>query len=200
MIAINLDSKHFQEDMKAILRVARRPRGILAPAARECANRLRSHFLMKDRTNPNKLGGQRQHIWQRIAHAVQAPIVEDTKAMIQIRDPIIAQKVFGGPIHAERVKNLAIPEEAKAYGRAPAVFERETGLKLILIKENDHAILATRIDPHSKALQVEYILTPSVNQEPDETALPPQDELEQAVLDRARKAMERQLKGGTPSE
>lgn len=199
MIAIQYKKDGFDAEMVSILRQAKRPVGILAVAGRTGANGLRRHFLAKDRTDANKLApDRRQHLWQQIAHAVQAPVVatDGSKVTIRIQHPIIAQKVFGGTITAKRGKNLAIPQSPEAYGRAPAVFERETGLKLIFIRANGHAILASRIDPNSKALQVEYILTPVVHQKPDPTALPDKNTFSDEVLKSADQALQRQLKEG----
>lgn len=196
MIGLRIDESGFVEKMDDILEQAKRPEAVLAAAGREGANQLRSHFLQKDRTNVNKLApDRRQHLWQQIAHAVESPIVdaEGRKVTIFIHHPIIAQKIFGGTITAKRVQNLSIPESPEAYGRAPAVFEHETGLKLIFVKTGDHAVLAARINDGSKALQVEYLLTPSVHQNPDPTALPDMDKLKAAVVDRAQKVLDRQL-------
>jgi hypothetical protein len=200
MIAIALDDRDaFESWFRELLGRARRPAGVLAVAGRTAANELRKHFLAKDRLQPNKLApDRRQHFWQQVAHAVQAPVVDEAgnSVSIQIRHPDIAQKVFGGTITAKRVSNLAIPESDEAYGRAPSVFEHETGLKLIFIKANDHAFLAARIDPNSKFLEVEYLLTPSVHQDPDPTALPDPQLLQAAVILETQKVVERQLKEG----
>jgi hypothetical protein len=71
-------------------------------------------------------------------------------------------------------------------------------LKLIFIQANGHAFLASRIDPNSKFLEVEYILTPSVDQEADPTALPDETEFSQGVLDRAQKTANRLLQKESP--
>lgn len=158
---------------------------------------MRRHFLQKDKTDANKIApDRRQHLWQQFAHAVQAPIVDPAgnRVYIAVNHPIIAQKVFGGTITAKRVQNLSIPETPEAYGRAPSVFERETGLKLIFIRSTDHAVLAARIDRDSPFLQVEYLLTPSVHQDPDPTALPDPATMENAIVKASQSALDRQLK------
>ena len=200
MIAIALDDRGaFESWFTNILNRARRPVGILAVAGRTAANELRKHFLLKDRLQPNQIApDRRQHFWQQVAHAVQAPVVDEwgNRVTILIQHPAIAQKVFGGTITAKRVSSLAIPEADEAYGRAPSVFERETGLKLIFIRANDHAFLAARVDPESKFLQIEYLLTPSVHQDPDPTALPDMDVVKAAIILEAEKVAARQLTEG----
>lgn len=196
MIAIRLTDSGFRPKFGSILKLVKNPRPILAAAGREGANRLKSHFLAKDRTEANKLApDRRQHFWQQVAHAVQAPVVtaDNTRVDISINHPAIAQKVFGGDIVAKRGKALSIPQSPEAYGRAPAVFEQETGLKLVFISANDHAFLASRRDDDSKFLQVEYLLTPRVHQDKDPTALPDETEFSNAILDRARTVMQRRL-------
>jgi len=198
MITIRHDGPEFQVKAARIVGQARRPEAVMAVAGREGANLLRKHFLQKDRTDANKLApDRREHLWQEIAHAVQAPIVDGAgnRVYISINHPVIAQKVFGGTITAKRGVDLSIPATEEAYGRSPSVFERETGLKLIFIAANDHAFLAARVDPNSKFLEVEYLLTPSVHQEPDETALPDQRAWEEALLARMQETMERQMRG-----
>jgi hypothetical protein len=199
MIELRYDKGVFERQMGNAINLAKRPAGVMAVAGRAGANELRHHFLEKDKTDANKLApDRRQHLWQQIAHAVQAPVVDQSgrTVTILIEHPVIAQKVFGGDITAKRVTSLTIPESPEAYGRAPAVFERETGLKLIFIKQGDHALLAARVDPNSKELQVEYLLTPRVHQDPDPTALPDQDKLQAAILTAADGALQRQLKEG----
>lgn len=195
MIALRLDRVGFEQKMRNALDQARNPEAILYAAGRATAKELRGHFLKKDRDEPNKLGGKRTFFWNKIAHAVNVPVVDvaGRKATILIQSAYIAQKVFGGDITAKRKKNLSIPISPEAYGLAPSVFEQQTGLKLIFVKQGDKAFLATRVDLKSKGLQVEYLLTPRVHQEPDPTALPPEEQLEQAAVTAADTALQKQL-------
>ncbi len=199
MISYWITKDGFEQKMALIIDNTSFVRPVMAAAGREGANRLRKHFRQKDRTSANKLSSRRSHLWLEIMRSVQAPVQpSDSRVTISIVHPVIAQKVFGGMITAKRVQNLAIPESEEAYGRAPSVFERETGLKLIFIQANGHAFLASRIDPNSKFLEVEYILTPSVDQEADPTALPDETEFSQGVLDRAQKTANRLLQKESP--
>ncbi len=83
----------------------------------------------------------------------------------------------------------------KAYGRTASTFERETGLKLILIRQggkkgSGKAMLAAKV---GGGLEVEYLLTKSVTQEPDPTALPDEGFLKEKLLERGQAVLERQL-------
>ena len=145
--------------------------------------------------------GKREHFWRQLSNSVQAPVVDQpTQVSVEISDPRTRQKIEGGTITAKRVKNLAIPQTAEAYGRSPATFERETGLKLIFIKQGEGSLarifLASRANPNSTVLQVEYVLKHSVTQKADPTALPPQAELEASVIDASQAALDRQLAQG----
>lgn len=193
MISVTIDSSNARVYLANILAQARRPAGIMAVAGRAAANLLKKHFRGRDREQPNKLGGPRTHFWLEVGRSVQAPVVSDsgTTVTVAISHPVIAQKVFGGTIRAKRAGALTIPQTPEAYGRTAATFERETGLKLVFIKQGGHAILASRAE--GQGLTVQYVLVKSVHQDPDPKALPPDKDIEDAALQAADKALERQL-------
>jgi hypothetical protein len=193
MITVKVDSSNARVYLANILAQARRPAGILQTSGRAVAKLLKKWYLQRDREQPNRLGGPRTHFWLEVSRSVQAPVVagDGTSVTVTISHPIIAQKVFGGTIRAKRASLLTIPQTPEAYGRTAATFERETGLKLIFLKQNDHAILASRAQ--GQGLTVQYVLVPSVHQEPDPNALPPEQQMEQEALTAADKALERQL-------
>lgn len=196
MIAVTFSSDGFRVKMQRILSTTRNPRAIMAAAGREGANELRKHFREKDRT-PNKLGGKREHFWRQVMQSVQSPIVASSghTVTIHITDPRFAQKVFGGRITAKKARALTIPVEPEAYGRATSTFEKETGVKLFLISpEFGEGMLAGQI---GNAIEVFYVLRASVDQDADPTALPPQQEFEDAITDRAQRVLDRQITGGT---
>ena len=197
MIAIRPDASDFKVRFSNIVVSCRRPRAILAAAGREGGNLLKKHFREKDQTNINSLAPDRRaHYWLGIARAVQAPVLEgDTAVTITIADPTIAQKVFGGTIVAKRVKNLSIPESPEAYDRTPAVFEQETGLKLFVLhvggtasNGRENILLAAA---RGQGIEVEYLLTPSVDQKADSTALPDEKEFTDSILAKALEVQER---------
>jgi hypothetical protein len=194
MIRIVINRETFRKRLKGFLEKAKRPRAMMAAVGREGANQLRKHFRQKDKDEPNRLGGRREHFWLKVMRSVQAPILSDagTKVTISITFPPYAQKLFGGIITAKRVKNLSIPQTAEAYGRSPSVFERETGHKLIFIRQGPVALLARRVTLGA-FLQVEYVLRPFVRQERDPTAFPDETKFEEALLARANAVMQREL-------
>ena len=192
MITVRVDTAMSRVYFQNLLAQARRPVAILMVAGRAVANLLKRWYRQRDRDEPNKLGGPRTHYWLEVAGSVQAPVVEgDSAVSVTISHPTIAQKIFGGTIRAKRVRNLSIPETPEAYGRTPATYERETGLRLVFLKQGDNAILASRAD--GQGLTVQYLLTPSVRQKPDPRALPPEEQMRAEAIAAADKALERQL-------
>ena len=202
MIAVHFTSTGFVAKINHITSVAKNPRAVLLAGGRKAGNLIKKNFRQKDRTEPNKLGGTRQHFWRAMAASVSAPVMESPLSVsVAITDPRFRQKLLGGVITAKRAKALTIPVQKEAYGRSASVFEKETGLKLFLLKVNAHAFLAARL---GDSVQIEYLLTPSVKQNPDPTALPDQHELETGVIETMQATLDRQLAGpgaaATPGE
>jgi hypothetical protein len=199
VIGVHFSNDGFVRKFTRTVRTARNPRQVMLAAGRRGANELKAHFREKHRSEPNKLGGKRENFWLQIGRSVNAPVVESPlRVSVAITDSRFAQKLFGGVIRAKRVRNLAIPRTPDAYGRAPATFERETGLKLFLLpSEFGGGRLAAMV---GNAVVVQYLLRPSVRQKKDPTALPPQDQLEAAVYETARQTLDRQLRQGGPSQ
>lgn len=194
MIAIQIDDHDLPSKLATLSSKVRHPANIMRGVGREAANVLKRHFRQKDRRNPNRLSPRREHFWLQVMRSVQAPVLNASgnQVTVSITHPAIAHKVTGGTIRAKRVRNLTIPVDPEAYGRAPRVFEQETGLELIFIKQRDKALLATRAEG-SDNLQVRYLLTPSVTQAPDPTALPAKTVIEDAVTRRAERMVEREI-------
>lgn len=193
MIQLSYNRASFTKDFNSVLGQARNPVRVLMASGRELGNQLKTHFRKKDREEPNKLSPRREHFWLQVSRSVQNP--EQTgynSVSVAVSDPRIAQKVFGGTITAKRAGALTIPVEEQAYGRTASTFERETGLELFLLRTGQgafgKAILAVKLA--GGGIQVEYLLTPSVYQHPDPTALPERSALEKAILERGQKVLE----------
>ena len=206
MIALQFQDGKFQADFGAIIAKAKNPKAVLLNSGRELGNQLRTWFRKKNDAEPNKLGGARLNFWDRIASSVNQPqMAWYNSVSVTISDPKFAQKLFGGTITAKKAAALTIPVTAEAYGMNPGTFEAEKGIKLTLIKVGgskanalENAVLAM-VDPNDpKRLTVEYLLTPSVTQAADPSALPPKEQLEAAILVRAQKELDKELKTPTP--
>jgi hypothetical protein len=202
MISLTFNDTKFQARFGGIISQAKNPRAILMNAGREVNTRLKQHFRMRDQTSANQLSDRRSHFWRAVARMVQNPEQENANTVrVTINHPAFAQKVFGGTIRAKAAEALTIPVEERAYGRTTATFEAETGLKLFLIRTGhgafQNAVLAVK-DDNARGFTVEYILTKSVTQSADTEALPDKTMLEQAILARAQRVLDRQLAQDNP--
>lgn len=201
-VALRLDQTELEVALPVLIQRVRNPRRLLLGVGREGGNRLKQHFRWKDRNNASHLGtlsGRREHLWLRISRGVNAPELKGEKAVeIRINDPVIAQKVYGGPIVAKRKSNLAIPVSVDSYGRTPRTFEQETGRKLRVLKQRDKVLLVADLSYTSfrlgdKRFQVEFVLKRRVVQRPDPTALPDPVEFKRALITRAQTISDREI-------
>jgi hypothetical protein len=207
MIRFTFQDAAFQRKLGKIVVLAKNPVAILMAGGREVANQLKKHFRDKDRSSGNKLSDRRSHFWLQVAQSVTQPQQTGYNAIgVSVTDPRFAHKVYGdsppsGPIRAKNAGALTIPVEERAYGRSAATFERETGLKLFLVHSGhgkfEELLLAVKDDPKSQFFTVEYILTKSVTQQADTTALPDKTMLQTVILLRAQKVLDSQLGGET---
>lgn len=199
MIRLAPNDAVFKRDLGNLISRAKNPRALLMNVGREGSNILKRHFRQKDKNEANKLNpGRRQHLWLQISRGVQNPVQRSLASVsISINHPVIAQKVFGGPIVAKRVRNLAIPVSPDAAGRTPATFEHETGRKLFVLQSTGKLLLASRVSESGTA-QVEFILKRRVLQRPDPTALPDEKSFSDALIARAEKVLERELNQKQP--
>lgn len=196
MISFRIDDGGTIQRITTLRNQAKNPRAMMLAGGRGISNLLKKHYREKNRKEPNKLGGSRENFWNRIGQSVQTPVVNSaaTVLTVSITDPRLAQKIFGGRIRALRVRNLAIPQTPEAYGRSPRTFEAETGYKLVMITQRTQSKFSKILARHVEGgrLQVEYLLTPRVYQDPDPTALPTMAAITVAFLKPAEAAVRRQ--------
>lgn len=200
MIEYRLDTAPWQRDFLGVLKAAKNTRPILAACGREARNHLVKYYRRKDRTAANQLApDRRQHYWLAVANSVSAPVTSPDRVVIDITHPTVGFRLRGGTISAKRTRNLTIPVSADAYGRRAAVLERELGVKLFPLRRTHDGkgqyTLAHRVGDR---VVVDYVLKPYVVIPADPTALPPSEPLQAAVLDRARKVLDRQLNPEKP--
>lgn len=195
MITITIGDHGFRTRMQTLATRLKNPSGLLMVVGREAGNRLKAHYRMKERTEPNKLGGPRTHFWRDVANAVNQPQLAGGEGVrIQISHPAIAQKIHGGVIRAKAAGALTIPLVPEAHGRRASTYEAETGFKLFVVRKPNGAFLAAAADGEIRFI---YALRQSVNQDPDPTALPPEEEFSAALVARAEKYVARITQPGT---
>ena len=179
MISIGISKDEITPHLKKVLAECGDP--LRAVLGRAGANVLRKHFRDRN-TVGNKLGGPRTNFWSRVAESVNAPHNAGKRIVIPINHPAISQKIFGGTISAKKVKNLAIPITAEAYGKSPRVMDN---LHFAMTKAGVKLLGRTK-DGKFEAL---YVLKKSVYQAPDPKALPPSSTMISALTNAAEIAM-----------
>lgn len=177
--------------------LVKRPKALNAAAGKRAERELKKHFLGKDREG-NRRGWVRSHFWNQIRQSTALTVATDTGAIVEIAHPAIEQKIRGGIIRAKRGRNLAIPltDKAKAAG-SPREWNDPSALVPIKTKRGLFLVLST-YQAHTgssikgQRLIAMYKLTPSVNQDKDPTALPPEGAIESALDDEAEKFLARE--------
>jgi hypothetical protein len=190
MIVIKLESGTARNQLQGLSKLIEHPREILAAGAVAGRRALQRHFSEKDKAG-NKLGGARTHFWGDVGSSTQLGEVSDRQANIDIGDSRFAQRLYGGPIRAKRpwpgsgFLLLTIPVNPLAYGRRASVMQRETGIKLSFVGSARGGVLG-HFAAHASEDEVYYVCVPEVTQPADPSALPPDDELEQTIVDAAQ--------------
>ncbi|HSI15709.1 MAG TPA: hypothetical protein VK961_26920 [Chthoniobacter sp.] len=163
------------------------PVALYKDCGRRLVNELRTWFTGRDAEDSPKHPNS-THFWADVRGSVQNPVSVPNGVTVEILDPRFAQKVFGGTITAKNVDALTVPISPLAHGRRASVFEEETGYRLFRPKGHNvlDAIIGGEVVPI-------YALVKSVTQSADPNALPPDAQLEAAVLDTAEKHLARQV-------
>lgn len=149
---------------------------------------LKRWWERRDAETPNKHGWPRQHFWSRIAKrtAFDPSRTTESSATVVVADPALAAKINGAVIKpTEGRKFLSIPLQARAYGdqprsgRIPGLFVwRRAGD----LNGSSPAFLATR---ENGKLQFWWRLVPQATVPKDPLALPPTNELGEALAETA---------------
>ena len=177
MISINLERDEVTPHLRKLLRQAGTSGPLAKVLGRAGANELKRHFRQRNADSPNRLGGRRTNFWSAVAASVNSPNFLPGRIVIPITHPAIAQKVHGGTITARKAKNLSLPIHPAAHGRSPRTFSglqfamTRTGTKLLGLRRNG-------------GIDWMYLLKPSVTQDRDPAALPP-DRAVAAALEKA---------------
>lgn len=189
MIAIELNEDSTVGQLRELLGRVRNPQGMLRAVAKRAEGELKAHFNRRDQDSPNKLGGKRTNFWAQVEKTVFSE-VDDANGMVNlgVSHPAFAQKLYGGVIRAKSARALTIPVTAEAYGKTTAEFESVTGLRLFLIKPNNTALLASRLEG-AQGIKVQYVLKAEVNQEADAEALPDRERMKEIIEETVREEL-----------
>lgn len=165
---------------------------------------LQAHFALRN-SEPNKTGFAKQGFWDRIAASTLLGRVDARMARINVTEPAINQKIYGGTITPKHGKYLALPAIAEAYGHSPLDFNfltwrpGRTGGALVEA-ERTHIKVGRQKKDGTRSVKnkgegwggrVWYWLVKSVTQDADPNALPTEAEMQDALLDEAGEFLER---------
>lgn len=210
MITYHISSKELAELQKSLTSSDLKNEVALA-AGRGAANLVRNHLLDFDSSHPNKLGGTRTHFYAGAADSISEPQLSGGTVSFSISKLGLAQRFYGGPIHAgvgissvtgQPTKYLAIPACSGAYGLPPGTF---SDLRFIP-RRNGHAMLVKPLQqatPDGKRKMtrrsskaggiVMYWLTKSVEQAGDPTVLPAAEDLQESAVAEAGRYLSERL-------
>lgn len=197
MLTVRLDDQGFSTRISELAGSLRRPSVLTGVLGRTAVSRFKKHFTNKDRNEPNQLGGPRTHFWRQVSDSVTKPEKSgDGTITFSITQDGYAQRLFGGEIHAKRGLYLTIPVVPEAHGRTAKTFVAETGLTLFFIRTGYGGDLAYRLPGPGANIRVAYVLKPSVFQEPDPTAMPDIEQLQEELTEKAEFVVNRELLRG----
>jgi hypothetical protein len=199
MIAVRIGNDAFAADLAGFAAFLQRPAALATALGNELRNRLRSHFLAKDRNEPNKLNGDRTHFWRQVATSItpRAEVSDEGRSVsVSVTHEGFAQRLFGGTIRANKGLYLTIPVSSEAHGRTASTLEKDTSIKLVFVAKPYGGLLIEPPLAKGAPVKVHYILKPSVTQEADPTALPDEAVLTEQLRERAESVIKRAQESG----
>lgn len=180
-----------QKRMGEMAAKLKQPQRLWKVAGNAVANRVKSHFRARNQ-EPNKEGWAKSGFWAQIRDSVQ--LLDDTSngAIVQINDPRINLKFYGGTVTAKRGKALAIPLHEEFKGILPSTFPRDRFFFLPDKDGNNVGILAEALGDNK--IRAAYLLRKSTTHQPDPEALPPMADLMSEAMKAMQRFFERELK------
>ena len=180
-------------DLRRIANRLQNKRPLLAALGKQLEIDLRKHFLARD-AEGNKRGFPRKHFWRnQVAKQTALTSVSDDSATVSIASPELMHKITGGVVTPKRAKALAIPLSPEAYKAGSAsLFPRP--LTMVIRPGRPPLLVETGLIGESTSWTLHYILLKSVKHDPDPRALPPQENINQSLLSRARAHLDRIMK------
>ncbi len=154
-------------------------------------NELKEHFRLKE-AQPSKSGWPKGHFWSQVRDSTHIGPTSDTEGSAVISDPRFSMRYFGGTILPKEKANISVPINPEAANKYPSS-NLIPGLFLTFrfVDGELKKFLATGDKSDPKRQMFFYVLKKSVQHPKDETALPPDEKINAALLDEAGKYIER---------
>jgi hypothetical protein len=172
-----------QKKLHSIATQFANPQRAFKVAGNAVANKVKSHLRARNQ-EPNKEGWAKSGFWAQIRDSVQV-LDEGNGVIVQINDPRINLKYYGGTVTPKRGKALAIPLHEEYKGILPSTFPRDKFFFLPDKDGNNVGILAEALGDNK--IRAAYLLRKSTTHQADPDALPPMADLMQEAV----QAMER---------
>ncbi len=151
-----------------------------------------ANFRALDGERANQMGGKRTHFYAEAAKGTTWK-ADAEGGTVTVHSTGIAQRLFGGTIVPVNRKFLAIPARAEAYGHSPrdfndlephfgehggALVQRIQGMKSVADTRKGRKGQRRDVADHTREQGLVFFwLVKSVTQQPDETVLPPMDDM-----------------------
>lgn len=166
------------------------PRGLNAALGARLQDELKDYFFTRN-SQPNKRNWPKQNWWARVADATQLTEVSDEGATVTVasREGFYI-RLHGGVIQAREAGALTIPAIPEAYGKSAAEFEQSSGIKLFRPAGARYLAFS---DDGAESVTLAYFLVPRVTIPADPAALPPIDQLADALQEEGNDYLERSL-------
>ena len=185
---ILIPSATFEAELNAAAGRMRDTAAVTKVGANAVANKLKSHFRELNQ-QPNKEGWAKSGFWAEIRDSVQV-LTDGNAGVVQINDPRINLKIFGGTVTAKTAGALAIPLLDEFKGVLPSTFPRDHFFFLPDKSGKNVGILAEALGDHT--IRAAYLLRKSTTHAPQADALPPMDELRDIAVAAMKRYLERQ--------
>lgn len=175
---------------------------------RSAVNVYRKHLFGLNKTRPNKLGGARTNYYATAARQTNFKVISDDAVLISIPQIGIGQRYYGGVIKPRVAKFLTIAANPAAYGHRASEFDLEIvfghdGQPIALATKSTRATQVTQ-NKRGKTVtkqigrhgEIMFLLRRSVNQKPDPTILPYDEQVTAQIGRDVKSAFDRDIARG----
>lgn len=174
-----IPSASFKAELEAAAGRVRDQAAVCKVGANAVGNKLKSHFRELNQ-RPNEDGWKKSGFWAQIRDSVQV-LTDGNAGVVQINDPRINLKIFGGTVTPKTAKALSIPLHEEFKGVLPSTFPRDKFFFLPTKSGGDNVgVLAEALGDGT--IRAAYLLRKRTTHAPQADALPPMEELREIAV------------------